>query len=126
MISSTCPVRMSTGAPNVWTGCGQQITAEFRNKVWFDEQARTLEFLREQGAAHTIVGASTRFYEHCAGGLAGHIHPPGPGAPTRQEPHGIWKIKAKAARTGELRLTDDELKELVSRRRALAQRAELV
>jgi uncharacterized protein YecE (DUF72 family) len=36
-----------------------QLTVEFRNKIWFDEahRTKTLEFQRELGVAHTIVDA---------------------------------------------------------------------
>ncbi|RYY92668.1 MAG: DUF72 domain-containing protein, partial [Comamonadaceae bacterium] len=43
---------------------GQQLTVEFRNQVWFDDahRARTLEFERELGVAHTIVDAPQGFH----------------------------------------------------------------
>lgn len=107
---------------------GQQLTVEFRNQVWFDDahRARTLEFQREMGVAHTIVDAPQ----------VGHNSVPAVWEITNTSlalvrlhgrNHATWNIKGKSASDRfNYDYTEGELKELVPRLKELDRRVGLV
>lgn len=107
---------------------GQQLTVEFRNQVWFDDahRARTLEFQREMGVAHTIVDAPQ----------VGHNSVPAVWEITNTNlalvrlhgrNHATWNIKGKSASDRfNYDYTEGELKELVPKLKELDRRVDMV
>jgi uncharacterized protein YecE (DUF72 family) len=107
---------------------GQQLTVEFRNQVWFDDahRARTLEFQREMGVAHTIVDSPQ----------VGHNSVPAVWDITNTRlalvrlhgrNHATWNIKGKSASDRfNYDYTEGELNELVPRLKELDRRVGMV
>lgn len=108
---------------------GQQLTVEFRNQIWFDDahRARTLEFQRELGVAHTVVDAPQGFHTS--------LPPVWDITSTKLalvrlhgRNKGTWAIKGAKSASDRFNYdySEDELAELVPKLKALESRVEML